>query len=219
MNIGSRIKSLRQLQGLTQKELAEKIHKSSQVISNWERGYTPNITNDDIVNLAKALSVQVTDIIHCNDDRPTLITTEQLPTVSKKDYVKRIPVLGAVRGGVPIDAIEDIEDWEEIDTRQVPFRSGTFFALRVVGDSMEPTLREGDIVIVRQQPRVENGEIGIVAINGDTATVKEVKESSLGITLIGHNAAVYTPHFYDREEVESLPLRIIGKVVELRRKF
>lgn len=219
MNIGSRIKSLRQLQGLTQKELAEKIHKSSQVISNWERGYTPNITNDDIVNLAKALSVQVTDIIHCNDDQPTLIATEQLPTVSKKDYVKRIPVLGAVRGGVPIDAIEDIEDWEEIDTRQVPFRSGTFFALRVVGDSMEPTLREGDIVIVRQQPRVENGEIGIVAINGDTATVKEVKESSLGITLIGHNAAVYTPHFYDREEVESLPLRIIGKVVELRRKF
>ena len=81
------------------------------------------------------------------------------------------------------------------------------------------TLHEGDVVIVRQQPEVENGEIAIVLINGDEATVKEVKESPEGLTLIGHNVAIYTPHFYNRKEIESLPVQILGKVVELRRKF
>ena len=63
MDIGNRIKKYRKEVGLTQRELADKVHKSPQVISNWERGYTPNITNDDIVNLASALSVGVTDLV------------------------------------------------------------------------------------------------------------------------------------------------------------
>lgn len=66
---------------------------------------------------------------------------------------------------------------------------------------------------------MENGEIAIVLINGDEATVKEVKEGPDGLTLIGHNVAIYSPHFYNRQEIEALPIKILGKVVELRRKF
>ena len=208
MTIGEKIIKLREEQGLTQALLAEKIGINRSVLNRIELGTRP-IRDNEIVIFAHFFNVSTDYLLGHEDEKTT-------PT---RDYIKRIPVLGAVRAGIPIDAIEEIEDWEEIDTRQHPFRSGTFFALRVTGDSMEPTIHDGDIVIVRQQPRVENGEIGIVTINGETATVKEVKESSQGITLIGHNAAVYTPHFYDREEVESLPLRVIGKAVELRRKL
>lgn len=78
---------------------------------------------------------------------------------------------------------------------------------------------EGDVVIIRRQDDVDSGDIAIVLVNGDEATVKEIKESPAGITLIGHNAAVYTPHFYSNHDIESLPIQIIGKVVEMRRKF
>lgn len=97
--------------------------------------------------------------------------------------------------------------------------SGKFFALRVCGHSMEPRIQEGDVVIVRRQNYVENGEIAIVLIDGEEATAKEVKESADGITLIGHNAAVYTPHFYSAQEVKNLPVQIIGRVVQSIRKF
>lgn len=81
MNIGHKIKSLRKYQGLTQKELAEKVHKSPQVISNWERGYTPNITNEDIVNLATALNVKVSDIVSSSNDD----ATPDLPPLTPRD--------------------------------------------------------------------------------------------------------------------------------------
>ncbi|MCI7194333.1 LexA family protein [Acidaminococcus fermentans] len=129
----------------------------------------------------------------------------------------RIPVLGRVVAGIPIEAITDIIDYEEIPAQMA--KSGTYFALQVKGRSMEPTLHEGDVVIVRQQPEVENGEIAIVLVNGNDATVKEVKEGPDGLTLIGHNVGVYSPHFYTREQIRDLPIRVIGKVVELRRKF
>lgn len=129
----------------------------------------------------------------------------------------RIPVLGRVVAGIPIEAIEEILDYEEITPEMAA--TGDFFALQVRGDSMLPTLKDGDVVIVKKQPTVDSGDIAIVLVNGNDATVKEIKESPAGITLIGHNVAVYTPHFYSNHDIESLPIQIIGKVVEMRRKF
>ena len=129
----------------------------------------------------------------------------------------RIPVLGRVVAGIPIEAVEEILDYEEITPEMAA--TGDFFALQVRGDSMLPTLKDGDVVIVKKQPTVDSGDIAIVLVNGNDATVKEIKESPAGITLIGHNVAVYTPHFYSNHDIESLPIQIIGKVVEMRRKF
>lgn len=98
-------------------------------------------------------------------------------------------------------------------------KTGEFFALQVRGDSMLPTLKDGDVVIVKKQPTVDSGDIAIVLVNGNDATVKEIKESPAGITLIGHNVAVYTPRFYSNEEIKNLPVQVLGKVVEMRRKF
>lgn len=129
----------------------------------------------------------------------------------------KIPVLGRVVAGVPIDAVQEILDYEEITPEMAA--TGDYFALQVKGASMEPTLRDGDIVIVKKQSTVDSGDIAIVLVNGNDATVKEIKESPSGITLIGHNAAIYTPQFYSNKEIQNLPIQIIGKVVEMRRKF
>lgn len=199
------IKSKRLELGMTMKELAEKVGVSEGTISRWESGEIANMRRNVIVSLAKALNTT-----------PAVLMGWTEPDPNEARGV-RIPVLGRVVAGIPLDAITDIIDYEEIPAQMA--KSGTYFALQVKGRSMEPTLHEGDVVIVRQQPEMENGEIAIVLINGDEATVKEVKESPEGLTLIGHNVAIYSPHFYNRKEIEELPIQILGKVVELRRKF
>ena len=129
---------------------------------------------------------------------------------------KWIPVLGVVRAGLPMDAVENIIDYEEISEEMA--RQGEFFALQIKGDSMEPRIKEGDVVIVRKQPDVESGDIAIVLVNGDDATIKKVQKFDGGINLIPSNSA-YNVLTYSNAQIESLPVQILGKVVELRAKF
>lgn len=129
----------------------------------------------------------------------------------------RIPVLGRVAAGIPIEAIEDVEDWEEIPESMA--KKGEYFALRIKGDSMLPEIKEGDVVIVRKQSCVDSGEIAIVLVNGTDATCKKIQKQESGITLIGYNTAVYSPTFYTIKQIEDLPVRVLGKVIEVRRKL
>lgn len=128
----------------------------------------------------------------------------------------QIPVLGYVKAGIPMTAVENIIDYEEISQEQA--RTGEFFGLQIKGDSMEPKISEGDVVIVRKQETVENGEIAVVLINGDDATVKKFYKTDAGIKLVSTNPT-YDPFFYTPDEVNALPVIVIGKVVELRAKF
>lgn len=128
----------------------------------------------------------------------------------------KIPVYGDVAAGIPIEAIENIVDYEEIDAAMAA--TGDFFGLRVKGSSMEPRIREGDVVIVRKQSDADTGDTAIVLVNGDSATVKRIKKEPSGISLIPNNPA-HDIQFYTNEEIETKPVRIIGKVVELRGKF
>ena len=129
----------------------------------------------------------------------------------------RIPVLGRVVAGIPIEAVEEILDYEEITPELAA--TGEFFALKIRGHSMEPRMMEGDVVIVRKQEDVESGDVAIVLVNGNEATVKRVKKQEEGITLIATNTSVYEPHFYSNKEIKNLSVQILGKVVELRGKF
>lgn len=130
-----------------------------------------------------------------------------------------IPILNTVVAGLPLSAYADAD---VIGYEEVSRKLGSpdeLFALKVVGDSMLPVLQEGDIIVVKQQPDVESGDIAIVLINGDEATVKKVMKSQEGITLIAFNPAVYEPHFYPNDEIVRLPVTIAGKVVEMKRSF
>lgn len=211
MTLGERIKLRRKELGLTQVQLGEMVHKSSQVVSNWERGYTTAMSPEDLQNIAQALNVNISELM----DNPA---PAQPPAQKVTRYTYRIPVVGRVAAGQPILAQEEIIDYEYIDERL--HRGGDqYFGLIVKGSSMEPTIHDGDTIIVRVQESVENGQIAVVLVDGEDATVKEVKETEDGLTLIGHNVAVYAPHFYSRDEVAKLPVRIIGRVIQSISKF
>lgn len=128
----------------------------------------------------------------------------------------RIPVYGDVAAGLPIEATENIVDYEEIDTAMAT--TGDYFGLRIRGSSMEPRIREGDVVIVRKQEDADTGDTVIVLVNGDKATCKRIKKEPSGISLIPNNPA-YDIRYFSAEEIASLPVKIIGKVVELRAKL
>ena len=140
--------------------------------------------------------------------------------VNDREGVK-IRVFGDVAAGIPIQQIdnfdpEDADSWEEIDRRTA--KNGTYFALRIKGDSMEPRMFAGDVVIVRYQQEIESGDIAIVAINGDEATCKKITLTSDGMILNSLNPK-YEPRFLSSEAVQKLPVRILGKVVEVRGKL
>ena len=128
---------------------------------------------------------------------------------------RRIPVLGRVAAGIPIDAIEDILDWEEI-SGQIAL-SGDYFGLKIKGDSMEPSICNDDVVIVRQQDDAEDGDIVIALVNGHDAVCKRLKKYKDGVALISKNPS-YDPMYFTSAEIDETPVKIIGKVIELRRR-
>lgn len=211
METNERIAARRKELGLTLDEVAAFVGVNKGTVSRWESGEIDNMRRDKIAKLAEVLKVSPLFIMGMKDASPAAP-----PPRTRKKGVK-IPVLGTIAAGVPIEAIEDVLDYEEIDPDLA--RTGEFFALQIRGASMEPVLYEDDIVIVRKQPTVDTGDIAIVLINGDEATVKKIHRDPSGVFLIGYNSAVYEPHFYSNEEIENLPVQILGKVIELRRKF
>lgn len=130
----------------------------------------------------------------------------------------RIPVLGSVPCGIPMESIEflDTEEWEEISEKMS--RSGRFFGLKVKGDSMTPRIREGDTLIVKLQPDAESGDIVIARVNGDEACCKRLIKQEDGIVLQSFNPC-YAPMFFNNDSIRDKPVEIIGKVVENRQKF
>lgn len=203
-----KLKELRENKGLSQYAFAKEMGIAQSTVGSWENGARkPNV--DTTKKIAKYFNVPVSVLL---DDEPAL----------RFDPSQNwIPVLGNVAAGIPMEAIEsfdseDPDDWEQLDDNMA--RNGKHIALRINGDSMEPRMRKGDVVIVRLQPDVEDGETAIVRVNGDEATCKKIKKTPQGLTLISTNP-IYDPMFFTPREVEEKPVVIIGKVVELRAKF
>ena len=166
-----------------------------------------------IRKIALAINMDIDSILKAlNSDQEIYLNTK----TKRPNQGISINVLGRVAAGIPINAIEEIIDTEEI-TEELA-RTGTFFGLKIKGDSMTPNICDGDIVIVRQQDDAESGDIVIATINGDEATCKRLRKYKQGIELISNNPS-YEPFEFSNEEILNKPVKIIGKVVELRRKF
>ena len=195
------LKKLRIQKGLYQKDVASYLGIDRTTYVKYENG----TSHPDYETLAKLSNLfQVTiDHILGND-----------VTGYKNASSKRVPVYGSVAAGIPIEAITDIEDWEEIPADW----QGEYAALRIHGNSMEPRMYEGDVVIVRIQEDIQDGDVAIVLVNGDNATCKKVKKTPEGLLLVPFNQNV-DPIFYSNADIQNLPVRIWGKVVELRQKY
>lgn len=191
--------------GLTLEEVGKFVGVSKSTVKKWETGYIDNMKRDKIALLSQILKVS-----------PLAILGIEPTEKDKEKKGVKIPVLGKVQAGVPVEAIEEILDYEEITQEMA--NSGNFFGLRVNGDSMEPKFSNGDVVIVRKQSDADTGDIAIVLVNGSEATIKKIKKRPDGMMLVPTNP-IYEVMFYNNQEMEQLPVRIIGKVVELRAKF
>lgn len=199
------MKELRKSRGLTQKSVADFLGVDRTTYVKYENGQSEPAF-DTLQRLADFFHVSV----------GYLMGAEESCEIVCPPGDNWIPVLGEVRAGRPIDAIEQILDFEQLTPEMA--KNGKHVGLRVVGDSMEPKFSEGDVVIVHLQPDIESGEIGIVIVDGDTATIKRVIKQGDGLMLVASNPA-YPPRFFSNEEITTLPVCIFGKVVELRAKF
>lgn len=189
----------------TQREIAHAIDVSPQTFNTWCQGIAiPRMGK--VQRLADYFNIGKSDLI---DDKPINSSRS-----ASKGII--INVLGRVAAGIPIEAIENIIDTEEISEELA--RTGDFFGLQIHGDSMEPKISDGDVVIVRQQEDAESGDIVIATVNGDEATCKRLRKYRDGIELVANNPT-YDPIFFSNEDIINKPVRIIGRVVELRAKF
>lgn len=198
------IKRLREERGLSQEALARLTgYTDRSSITKIEKGQV-DLQQSKIELFAKALGTT---------SRALAGWDEEIPAAGKGVVIN---VLGRVAAGLPIEAVEDIIDTEEIPEEMA--KNGDYFGLQIHGDSMEPKISNGDIVIVRRQDDAESGEIVIVTVNGTDATCKRLRKYRDGIELISNNPT-YAPLFFSNEDIENKPVRIIGRVVELRAKF
>lgn len=208
MSFGAKLKKCRKDRSLSQKEFGQKIGVAESTVSLYES----NKRFPDADTLKKISALFEVSLDYLLGNAPAKAAQ---PKTAGRGV--RIPVLGRVVAGIPIEAVEEILDYEEITPELAA--TGEFFVLKIRGHSMEPRMMEGDVVIVRRQDDVDSGDVAIVLVNGDEATVKRVKKQEEGITLIATNTSVYEPHFYSNKEIAELPVRILGKVVELRGKL
>ena len=184
---------------------------SKSHLSQYVNGKS-NPDNEKIFLLSKVFGVTEAWLLGYNVPRYERIenTGPQTPQGLK------IPVLGTVAAGIPISAVEEILDYEEVP--QLWKNQGEFFGLRIKGDSMKPDINDGDTVIVRKQSTANNGDVVITLVNGDDVTCKKFEKLDNGIILISNNSE-YSPMYFSNEEVVTKPVVILGRVVELRRKF
>lgn len=196
------VKKLTEEQGMSMSELARRVGTAKSAISRYFNG-TREFPLNKVEEFASAL--------HTTPD--FLLGMEYEPQTSQG---LQIPVLGNVAAGIPISAVEDILDYEEVP--QSWENQGEFFALRIKGDSMQPKMDDGDVVIVKQQSDANTGDTVIVLVNGDDATCKKLQKTENGIMLVSTNPN-YLPMFFTNEEIVTKPVVILGKVVELRSKF
>jgi len=225
--IGERLRSLREQRGQSQEEIAKLIGVGRTTYLKYESG--ENKPTRKLKELSALFNV-TTDYIMGLSDNPHgtpfggQIEGQFLTFAGQQPYKPpinhahyKIPILGTVAAGKPLEAIEDVLGYEFLDDRYE--NDGyQYFALKIVGDSMTPTIMNGDIVIVRQQPTVDSGQIAIVLVDGENATAKQIDISPSGITVIGHNASVFAPRFVPNAEVNAR-LQILGRVMEVRRRF
>ncbi len=204
----SRLARLIEERGILQNQLADAIGVSESAIGKWLlQKALPRM--GAIQKLADFFGVSKSYFLEGDEE-------EKEEEEEKDPDTVKIPILGRVVAGSPLEAVEYYEGDIEISAKMA--RQGEFFALTVYGDSMEPTIWEGDIIICRAQQTAESGDIAVITIGGDT-TVKEIKRQREGVILIGHNADSYSPHFYSNTEIENFSLRIAGVVWEVRRTF
>lgn len=189
------LKKLRESKKKTLTQMSQEIGIGRGTINNYEVGRTePNIAN--LEKLSNYFGVSIDKLLGIKDEE-----TEIQPI----DSWKNIPIIGNIACGSPILANENIDGFQAIPSNLVP--QDNVFGLKCKGDSMEPTIKNGALVIIHQQPTIEDNEIAAVLIN-DSATLKRVKHVDNTILLLPDNQK-YSPIVLNENDDN----RILGKMI------
>ena len=205
VEIGKRIKQARELRGITQDQLGNSLGMNKSTIQRYETGQISKIKLPVLESIAKALRVNPNWIALKSDEMEDTQIVEVIDNLLPLPKTKKVPLVGTIACGEPITAVENIEDYISM-----PENVHADFCLRCKGDSMiNARIFDGDIVYIRQQPDVENGEIAAVLIE-DEATLKRVFKHKDSLELRAENPT-FPPLYYEGTELENI--RILGKAV------
>ena len=214
--LASNIKYLRVLNGKTQEEIGTLCNKTNTAVSNWEKGIRePDAV--DLFTLSNYFNISIDDLMAKD------LRFDNAEIIDISSDTIQIPVLGTIKAGVAIEAQEDIIEYVDIP-KEWTKGNKQYYGLQISGDSMFPKYQEKDIVIFLQTNDYEsaNKKDCAVMVNGFDATFKNITITDGGITLVPlniNNSDNYQPTFYSKEQIEQLPVKIIGIAVEKRTRL
>jgi len=225
MDVGKRIKELRKQRGISAETIAEHLGTNPTTIYRYEKGDIEKMPITILEPIAKLLGCTPGYLMGWEDDKGNKVPPKD---PEPRDPNKRpacfdvfvdayaIPLLGRVAAGCPlydegniigkVYVSPDLHDTDEL------------YALTVKGDSMIPRIHDGDVLIVKHQDDADSGQLVVVQINGNEGVVKKLQKYRDGIALVSLNPA-YEPMHFSNDEIESLPVRVVGKVLEVRSKI
>ena len=203
MTTGERIRALRQAAKLSQEELGARIGVQKAAIHKYETGLVVNLKKSTLEKLAQALHTTPAYLLGLED--PGLA-----PSAHPYHPTRSIPILGRISAGLPLYAEQNIEGYTFTDLNG----GAEYFALRVSGDSMNAMgINDGYFIIVRRQDEVENGEVAVVMVGEEDATVKRFYATGSTVTLMPQSTnPVHQPQIYD---LRKTPIKVLGKVVKV----
>lgn len=187
--------------GKLRMDMARDLGITHSTVFNWFDGVSyPRLKN--LEQIAEYLGVTISQLVE--GDRQA---TQDFTTIN---------VLSRVVYGVPLKSMDYVVGTEEISNRMA--KNGNHFALRIKGDAMTPKIDNGDVVIVLEKKTADNGDIVVIMVGKDDAVLRKLTHNEYGITLLAINPNV-EPMFFSHQDVVNIPITIIGKVIEARRKF
>lgn len=215
IELGAYLKESRERKDISLREV-EKLtdigYSHLSMIENGKRNVTPAL----LKNLSKIYSIDYIDLLEKAGfiDLAEKEKIENNKVTSSNSAV--VLVYGTIPAGIPMECIEDILDTEEISADML--KGGKeYFGLKIKGNSMYPEYLDGDTIILEKVENCENGQDCVVMVNGNDGTFKRVFKNENGIILQPLNNE-FQPMVYSNEQIKNLPVKVIGKVVELRRK-
>lgn len=211
--LATNLKHLRILKGDKQQDIADLCGKQNTAVANWEKG----IREPDAVDLAilsKYFEISINDLLQKD------LRFDNAEIIDINANMIKIPVYGTIKAGIPIESQNDIIDYIEIPKSWTK-GDKSFFGLKVSGDSMFPKYTEDDIVIFEQSNDISlyNGKDCAVMINGTESTFKKVLINDQGLVLQPYNLGAYDVMMFSKEQVEQLPIKIVGIAREKRTKL
>lgn len=225
MLLGEIIKEYRAKHNLSLQDFADKIGTSRSYIHMLEKNINPstnkpiNPSIETLKSLANAMDLDVDTLLKKLDDNQLIFLNEEKykEQFNTSTSTAVVLVYGTIPAGIPMECIEDILDTEEIPASML--KGGKqYFGLKVKGNSMFPTYLDGDTVIFEKVDDCESGQDCVVMVNGNDGTFKRVLKNETGIILQPLNSD-YAPLVFTNEQINDLPVKIIGIAREIRRKL